>query len=30
VLIEEYFGAEGVIQCTDRQIQTRGFYHHAL
>ncbi|MGH8021716.1 MAG: FAD:protein FMN transferase [Opitutaceae bacterium] len=29
-LIDDYFGAEGLLQCAGRQIQTRGFYRYAF
>lgn len=29
-LIEEYFGAEGCVSCTDREYQTRGFYKYVV
>ncbi len=29
-LIEDYLGAEGIIHCVDRLIQTRGFYRYVI
>lgn len=29
-MLEEYFGAEGSILCADRELQTRGYYRHAI